>query len=118
MSPHLTQRQKDLLLLLLHFGLFPTGKLVFLCTTMFNCWNRYFCTKFEQTTKPFLLLLLLGTSSLLKAFAQRDVDSDVQEINNSDTESEEEGADDGQSEQKEAETGTSRFPSLPFHLSQ
>ena len=85
---------------------------------MFNCWNRYFCTKFEQTTKPFLLLLLLGTSSLLKAFAQRDVDSDVQEMNNSDTESEEEGADDGQSEQKEAETGTSRFPSLPFHLSQ
>jgi len=47
---------------------------------MFNCWNRYFSTKFEQTTKPFLLLFLLGTSSLLKAFAQRDVDSEKSTI--------------------------------------
>ena len=84
---------------------------------MFNCWNRYFSTKFEQTTRPFLLLFLLGTSSLLKAFAQRDVDSDVEEILNSDTESEEEGGADGQSEQKEAETGNFPFPSLPFHVS-
>ena len=52
--------------------------------------------------------------SLLKAFATRDLESDVEQIDNSDTESEHEEGDSGHSEQKETETGTFHFPSHPF----
>ena len=90
-------------------------------------WNRFFPTKFEQTTKPFLLLFILGTSSQLKAVAKRDRYSDVEENMNSDTESEEEGREDGHSEEKKTDThliqdgdtvGTFHFPSHPLHISQ
>ena len=57
-----------------------------------------------QNTKHFLLLFILGTSSLFKAFAKHGLDSDVEEGINSDTESEEEGRDDGAPEQKQDDT--------------
>ena len=82
-------------------------------------WNRFFSTNFEQTTKPFVRFFIFGTSSLLQAFANRDLDSDVEEIQNSDTESEqEEGESSGQLEQKATETGTFHFPSHPFPISE
>ena len=85
-----------------------------------------FPTKFEQTTKPFLLLFILGTSSLFEAFAKRGLDSDVDETTNSDTESEEEGCEDGHSEEKQNDTpfiqdgdtaGTVHCPSHPVYVS-
>ena len=116
--PFSTLLRKGLFLLFLLSGLSTTGKRQFSCITTLHFWNRYFSTNFEQTTKPFVLFFIFGTSSLLKAFANRDLDSDVEEIQNSDTESEQEEGDDGHSEQKATETGTFHFPSHPFPISE
>ena len=68
--------------------------------------------------KTFCALFHFGHFLAIEGFANRDLDSDVEEIQNSDTESKQEEGDDGHLEQKATETGTFHFPSHPFPISE